>query len=223
MDRYKTQRSSANSSMQTLGAPSFELLLRGDGAKCLRACAYETDRRDLHAVALLRIPKDYAGATEGGAPSQPQTGTEDYAGTWAGWKSTGPQYFKSSSRASQVSISPTRSRDPKSSASVEFGHHIYPIEKWLCLPRSRNGLVQSTGACASTLKQSGDKFLSRGIRGGHCYLWSAKHFQHRPRSAVHLARVCECSAQQRHPVQHGWTRESSRQHFCRTSMEVVKI
>jgi len=108
MDRCRTQRSPACRSMQTLGAPPFELLLRAGGAECLRACAYEAGRRDLHGVALLRFPEDYAGTTEREAPSQPQTGAGDYAETWAGWESTGPLYLKGPFRPSQVSVSPTR-------------------------------------------------------------------------------------------------------------------
>lgn len=223
MDRCRTQRSLARSSMQTLGSPPFEPLLRTGGAERLRSRAYEAGRRDLYGVALLRFSEDSAGATEGGSPSQSQTGAGDYARPWAGWESTGPQYLESPSRPSQVSISPTRYRDPESPASVEFGHHIYPTEKRLCLPRCRNGLVQSTSTLASTLEQSGDGFLSGGVRGGCCHLWSAGNFQHRPRSTVHLTRVCERGTQQGHPVQHGRTGEGPRQHFCRTSMEVCKI
>lgn len=223
MDKYHSQRSLACSSMQTPWAPSFELLLRAGGAECLRSCPHESSRRDLHRVAFLRFPKDYAGVAKRRTPNQSQTDTGDYAEPWTGWESTGSQHLKGPSRPSQVSISSTRSRDLSSPASMELGHHVYPIEKRLCLPRCRNRLVQSTGTLPSSLEQSGDSFLSGGIRGGHSHLWTAGYFQYRPRSAVHLSRVCECGSQQGHPVQHGRTRKSPRQYFRRASMEVGKI
>ena len=112
---------------------------------------------------------------------------------------------------------------PQSPASVEFIRHIYPTEKRLCLSRRCNGLVQSTSSFASTLEQSGHSFLSRSVRGGHCHLRPAEYFQHRPRSTVHLTRVCECGTQQGHPIQHGRERESPRQYFCRTFVAIGKI
>jgi len=195
MDRYCPQRPSYCGSMPTPGTPSFQLLLRANKAERLRACAYEAGRRDLHGVAVLWFAEDYAGTTKGGIPSQPQTGTRDYARPWTGWESTRPKYFQSPSRSSQVSVPPTWSRDHKSSASVEFGHHVYPIAERLCLPRCRNGLVQSVSSFAPTLEQPGDSFLFRGVRGGHCHLWPAENFQHRSRSTIYLQGVCECDSQ----------------------------
>ena len=223
MDRYRTQRSLACGSMQTHGTPALESLLRAGGAERLRPRTHGAGRRDLHGMAFLRFPANSAGTTEGREPNQSQMSAGDYAGTRTRWESTRPQYLKGSSRPSQVSVSPPRSRDPKSPASVEFRHHIYPTEKQLCLSRRCNGLVQSTSSFASTLEQSGHSFLSRSVRGGHCHLRPAEYFQHRPRSTVHLTRVCECGTQQGHPIQHGRERESPRQYFCRTFVAIGKI
>jgi len=223
MDRCLTQRSLNCRSMQVVGTLSFELLLRSSHAEYLRSYADAPSRRDLYKMAFLWLSENSRGAKEGRIRNQPQADSGNYAKTWTGWESTRSQYFKGSSRASQISLSSTRHQDSWSPGSMEHGYHIHQTENWLCLSCCRYGLVQSTSALVSGLKQFRNGLLLGSLRGSNYQLWSAGYFQYRSGSTVHLARICKCSTQQGHIVQYGWPRASARQYFCRTPMEIGKI
>lgn len=222
MDKFK-QRPLNCRSMQAAGAPSFKLLLRTAQAESLRSHAHATSRRDLYKMALLWISKDSASATERRPRNQSQTNSRNYAKTRARWKSAWAQYIKGSPRASQISLPFAWNRDSQPPGSMELGHNIHSVEKWLCLSRCCYRLVQSTGAFTPSLKQSRDGLLLGSVRGSNCHLWTTRHFQYRPGSTVHVGRICECGAQQGYSIQYGWPRTSSRQYFCRTPLEISKI
>lgn len=223
MDQCCTQQSLDYRSVQAPGAPSLELLLRACNAGRLRPHAYETSRRDLHSVALLRLSKDHARATARRVRCQPKTDPEGYERTWASREPTRSQHLKSPSGAHQVPVSLAQHRDHQALAGVEYRHHVHPVAQRLCLSRRCDGLVQSAGALSSPLEQLGNGFLPGGVRRSHQCLWSAGNFQHRSGSTVHLPGVCRCDTQQRHSLQHGRSRSGTRQYFCRAPMEIGKI
>ena len=223
MGKSRTHRSLHRDSMQFDGTPSVELLLPANRAQCLRSYAHEARRRDLYRVALLWLTEDSPGVKKEGARGQSETDPRDYARTWFGWKTTRAQHFKITSRASKIPVPSTRYRDSRAPGSLELGHHVHPIEKRLCLSCCRDGLVQSASSLTSGLKQPGDGLLFRSLRRGDCPLRSARYFQYRSGSSVHLARIYRGGTQQGHPIQYGWSRKGARQHFCRASMEISKI
>jgi hypothetical protein len=223
MGRRFTQRPLYCRSMQTDGTFSFELLLRASRAERLRSHAHESGRRDLYEMAFLWFKENSRSNAEGRTRNKSQTDSGNYAEPWTCWESTRTQYFEGPSSAPQIPVPLTECRDLRPFGSMEFGHHVHPTLKRLCLSLCRDRLVHSISTLIPSLEQLEDSFLFGNIRGGKCYLWSTGYFQYRPGSTVYLSRICRSGTQQRHSIQHGWPRSSARQYFYRTSMEIGKI
>lgn len=223
MDRRHTQQPLDSSSVQTHRATPFKLLLCASSPECLRSDAYETCRRALYGEALLRLSADHAKSAERRTRRQPKTDPRDHAKPGPGWESTRPQYLEGPPGSPQIPVPPARPQDPRTSAGVEHRHHVHPVVGWLCVSRSGDGLVQSSRALTPALKQPRHQLLPRGFRGSDRSLRSTWYLQHRPGGAVHLTGVCKCSTQQRHSLQHGRSRKSTRQYLCRAPMEISEV
>lgn len=223
MDRRGSQQSIDRNPVPTHRVASIELLLRTVITECLRPDAHEAGRRDLHRKTLLWFSKDHAQVTTRGTQHQPEKNPRSYAEVGPGGESTRPQYLEEPPGASQIPISPTRSQDQLPPTGVEHRYYVHSIAGRVCISCSSDRLVQSACIVIPAFEQLRYPLLPGGIRRSDQCLWPTRDLQHRPRSAVYLTGICECSGWKRNSLQYGWSRASPRQHFCRTSMEIREI
>lgn len=223
MDRHYSRSAFNCDSMQTPKDAQVKLLLRTGRANSSRVGSDQESRRNLYKMALLRFQADYAGIAQRGSWCQPQTGPKCHAETWLRRQATRAQHLESSPNAHQVSIFVAQPGVVQPSTSLEHRYYIHSAAQRFRIPRSSNGLVQPSGIVASSVKQLGCVFLLRGFRGSNCHVWAPWHLQYRPRGPVYFGGVCKCGAQQGYSLQYGWSRQSARQYFCRTAVEVCEI
>lgn len=222
MDKPRTQPLHS-SSMQVARTSPLQLLLQTCRDSRARSHVDETYRRDLHRIPVQWISKNYPQPSKRRSKCEPKTGSEDHAATWLSRTAPEAEHFEESPGTPQISVSAARSLNHQTSAGVEFGYHLHSIAPGFCVSCGSHGLVQSVSTFSSSIEQSRGELLHRSIRGGHRELWPTRNLQHRSRSAVFISRVCGCCSQEEHSFQHGRSRESARQHLCRTTMENSKI
>lgn len=223
MDRKRSSRSFDQGAMCTHRIAQSQLLLSSCSGRCDQSRAHETHRRDLYRTTLQWLQGDRSEIAQGRIPGQPQTNPRTHAKAWIGWDSARAKHIQEPSRTSQIPLSFAWPFDSATFGRVEYGHHVYPPARRLCLPCSSHRLVQPPGSCISPLKQSGRRILLGRLRRSCRVLWKASDFQYRSRRAVFFAAICQCHIEQRDPIQHGWAWASSRQHLCGAPMEVGKI
>jgi len=223
MDSKFSKSTFDHSSVQTRGAIPIKLLLRAGATNRLRFVAHEPSGRDLYGKTFLWFAKDYPCPSKRRTQCESQTNSKDHARIRALREPARSQHLKTPSTTCQISVSSQRLCNLRPITGLEHRYHIHPSEKRLCVSGCCNGLVQSTGTVTSSIKQPRNSILLGSLRGGDCNLWEAGNFQYRSRSTIHIRRVRESSASQKHSVQHGWQRKSTRQCFRRKALEVCEI
>jgi hypothetical protein len=107
-----------------------------------------------------------------------------------------------------------------------------PLEVWstdITYIRLPNGFVYLVAVIdphspfSPSLQQLGDGLLFGCFRRSCQMPWPAQNLQYRPGSSIYLSRVCQRRAREKHSLQHGWTRQSSRQCVRGAAMEVCEV
>lgn len=223
MHRRQLQQSFNYSAMRVDRARTLKLLLRRENTSKLRPFSDETCRRGLHGMALLWFSQNYAGAEKGRAYSQPEAYPEKHAISWIGRSTARPKYLENPPAAQNISLSSERGKCFQTLASLEHRHHLYSFAGRLCISRCSDGLVQSICTFSSSFEQPRNKFLFGSSRRGSGRIWLSGNFQHRPRSTVHITRVCQCDTEEWNSLQHGRQRKSVRQYFCGAPLEIGEV
>jgi len=223
MDRDRSSPVFRSGSMHSTGiVPSF-VLLQSSPTERRRAVFSAPYRRALHGTSVLWISENSSRARSRRLSGQSQEGADNHARAWAGWMPARSQHLSQSAGASEVSVPFKGAADCKTWPGVEHGYHLYPFARRICIPDSSHRLVQSPGIGKPSFKQLGWLVLPRSSGASIREIRPARDFQHGSRGTVHVCRICERGAESWNSIQHGWARTSSRQYFCRATMEVAEV
>ena len=223
MDRKRSPRSFDQRAVLSDRIVQGYPLLSSISSRCFEFGAYEASRRNLHGKTLSWVQVNNSNLEKRRLFSQSEANPGDYASARNRRNSTWPQHFKESSGTRQIPLFVARSAHHATRIRMEHGHYVYSLARRVCVSCSSDRLVQSSSSCVSLVQQSRRGILFGGLRRSGRMLREASNFQYGSRSAVFFASVRQCNTKQRDPFQYGWSRASSRQYFCRTSMEVSEI
>ena len=223
MDRHRTPCFTGCSTVRSHRAPSLHILLCSKTLASARSDLTAARRQALHRETLARLQNDCCKTEKDGAPDQSKASARAHGRAWIGWVSTRSQYLQATSGTPEVSLPLKRPGNHAADASLEHRHHVHPVARRLCLPHSSDRLAQPAGACPSPFEQPRQQLLHRSLRRGNRSVREAGELQYRSGGAVFFGGICQCSAEQKYSVQHGWQRSSPRQHLRGTAMEVCKI
>jgi len=210
-------------SVQAPGDSSFKLLLQNLAPSPFRVNAHATGRRDLHGPPISRVSQDRSRVEKGGLLRQSQTCPESDEAAGIGEYPAWTQHLKTSPKTHQIPLPASRSDFAGASGGMEHRHHLYPIARWVCIPRGRHRLVQQACVISPSFQQPGSEFLLGRFRRGDRIVWKAKNFQYRPGGAVYLKGVCGGRCWSRYSLQHGRTRTCPGQRVRGTFVEVSEI
>lgn len=184
MDRRAEHSTVSGGPMQTLKYPALQLLLQRRAGQAFRAAAHASRRRDLYGTVISGLAQDRSGVKAGRLRHQSQACPENYAALGNSQQPARTQYLQAAPRAHQISLPAGRRGVGGTVDCLEYGYHVYPAAKRVCVPRRCNRLVQPPGAILSPLQQLGDELLPGCPRRSDRTAREAQNLQYRSRRAI---------------------------------------
>jgi hypothetical protein len=217
MDRSRRSFSQFDAAMRDSRACPFKLVLPTLRGFIRRHIFHEFDRRGIHKVTILWESQDGCVPEKSGIYSQPQTSSEAHARDGNRGDLPRSQHQSAMLGTCGVSISSAGFRGRAAKSGLGNGHHLHSFGQRFCISGGSYGLVLPLRHFLEGIEQPRDIFLfgssRRGVGEGN-----SRYIQYRPRLPVYERRFHWEIETTQGQDQHGFSRSSFRQYFCRKTL-----